>query len=224
MTLASAVQLAPEASDELRKSISAPRFRTYEGATATARDALLLYAWNARASAAFYVSLQGLEVTLRNAFHREMGAKFGEDWLTASRSSLLAEQRRLVDEALTQLQKLGRGQGPDDVVAALSLGFWLSLLTKSYETLWRQALYRVFSNAKAVTGRGLNRPDALDKLNHIRVLRNRIAHHEPIFQRHLEADAKSISDVIRWMSPETADWYSSISDLSAVLVERPARG
>ncbi len=224
MTLADAVQPAPNASDELRKSISTPRLRTYEDATKTARDALLLYAWNARASAAFYVSLQGLEVTLRNAFHREMGTQFGEDWLTDVYSPLLPEQRRLVDEALTQLKKLGRGQSADDVVAALSLGFWLSLLTKSYETVWRQALYRAFPNAKAIIGRGLNRPDALDKLNHIRVLRNRIAHHEPVFQRHLEADAKSIMDVIRWMSPETADWYSSISDLSAVLVERPARG
>jgi hypothetical protein len=211
----------PNAIGELRKTISAPRFRTYEDATTTAQEALTLYAWNARASAAFYVSLQGLEVTLRNSFHRELSITFGEEWLTDSPSQLLPEQRRLVNDAVVQLKKLGRQQGADDVVAALSLGFWLSLLTKSYEMLWRKALYRAFPNAKAVVGRGLNRPDALEKLNHIRILRNRIAHHEPIFPRHLEADAKSIIDVIRWMSTDTADWYFAISNVNEVLLERP---
>ncbi|MFO0437906.1 MAG: hypothetical protein ACK5YD_05205, partial [Phenylobacterium sp.] len=44
------------------------------------------------------------------------------------------------------------------------------------------------------------------RLNALRRLRNRIAHHEPIFHRDLETDHAEVIEAIRWMSADTADW------------------
>ncbi|WP_216644572.1 hypothetical protein [Candidatus Thiodictyon syntrophicum] len=46
---------------------------------------------------------------------------------------------------------------------------------------------------------------ALDRIDQAkRTLRNRIAHHEPIFTRHLEADYRSLVNVTGWICPTTA--------------------
>jgi hypothetical protein len=42
-------------------------------------------------------------------------------------------------------------------------------------------------------------------LDYLRTFRNRIAHHEPIFGRHLAADYTSILEVAGWICPDTRD-------------------
>ena len=42
--------------------------------------ALHLYTWNTAISAAFYGPLQGLEVALRNAMHRQLAGRYGAAW------------------------------------------------------------------------------------------------------------------------------------------------
>ena len=59
---------------ELESSISPERLSTYVQA-AQSKDpegAIRLYLWNVALSAGFYGLLQGLEVTVRNAMHKEL--------------------------------------------------------------------------------------------------------------------------------------------------------
>ena len=54
---------------------------TYLRATGGDREkALHLYTWNTALSAAFYGPLQGLEVALRNALHRQLTERYGAEW------------------------------------------------------------------------------------------------------------------------------------------------
>ena len=65
----------------LEASLSPERLATYAAAAGGGREqALRLYTWNTAVSAAFYGPLQGLEVALRNAMHRELGRRFGPRW------------------------------------------------------------------------------------------------------------------------------------------------
>lgn len=48
------------------------------------------------------------------------------------------------------------------------------------------------------------------ELELIRKLRNRIAHHEPIFQRNLATDFQKIHDLIAVRFPITAAWMLQI--------------
>ncbi len=79
-------------------------------------------------------------------------------------------------------------------------------------TLWRPALFKAFPHKR------LKRSNAHRPLNYLRTFRNRIAHHEPIFNRHLEKDYYSILEVASWVCPKTTDWirhHSRVEELLA---------
>jgi hypothetical protein len=65
----------------LETSLSPERLSTYlAAANGDHAAALRLYVWNTEISAAFYGPLQGLEIVVRNAFHRELAAVYGPTW------------------------------------------------------------------------------------------------------------------------------------------------
>jgi hypothetical protein len=77
-------------------------------------------------------------------------------------------------------------------------------------TLWRPALYKAFPHSRR------SRADTHRPLDYLRTFRNRIAHDEPIFNRHLEQDFRSTLEVAGWICPQTADWirhHSRVEDL-----------
>ena len=51
----------------------------------------------------------------------------------------------------------------------------------------------------------------------LQTFRNRIAHHEPIFIRHLEADYDSLLTVTGWICPRTREWIEHHSRVEALL-------
>ena len=214
----------PRSVDAFEKMLSSDRFATYLTSSNGDRvGAAQLYTWNTALSAAFYGPLQGLEVALRNAMHHQLSYTYGTDWFDNHASGLDARTSREVAKARAKLLKDKRIDNPPNMVAILPIGFWTALLGKGgplaaggkakYEmTLWRPGLYRAFPNKR------LNRQAAYDRLAYLRNFRNRIAHHEPIFKRHMEKDFASILEVAGWISPETGAWisyYSRVLDLLA---------
>ncbi|WP_201272636.1 MULTISPECIES: hypothetical protein [Sinorhizobium] len=67
----------------------------------------------------------------------------------------------------------------------------------------------------------LNRKAAHTPLDYLRTFRNRIAHHEPIFDRHLAADYASLQQVAGWISTETQFWINHYSRVPALLAQSP---
>lgn len=94
----------------------------------------------------------------------------------------------------------------------------MSLLGKGadYEVrLWRPVLHRAFPGYVGPRG-----PLYTD-VNSVRLLRNRIAHHEPIHGRHLAADHATVRRLIRAVSVE-ADLLAGRGDrVAEVLMRRP---
>jgi hypothetical protein len=188
------------------------------------KKALRLYTWNTAVSAAFYGPLQGLEVALRNAAHRQLSISYGPAWYDNPACGLDAGTLDRIDGARSSLNRGKYPIDPPHMVAELPFGFWVSLLgkggrapapdtgKKDYEkTLWRKCLYKAFPYAR------LSRSQAHTPLDYLRTLRNRIAHHEPIFGRHLEADIRSIISVSGWICPKTADWIAHHSRVEELL-------
>jgi len=205
----------PEVLAEFETSLSPERFATYLKATGNDREkAARLYTWNTAISAAFYGPLQALEISLRNAMHRQLAHTYGACWYDNPAAGLDSRAAARITDAKRDLQRNGHAADPPDIVAALSFGFWVALLgaggrlsppqqgNASYErTLWRPALHRTFSNAGP-----WNRKGALGPLNALRLLRNRIAHHEPVFARNLGEDYRNILDVLGWISAHKRNW------------------
>ena len=206
----------------LEETISADRLSSYLQATANDTEAALqLYAWNGAISAALYTPLQGLEVTLRNALHRELSRLSGAQWYNRPTMSLAPGEKRRIQQAKDTLTRNGKPITASRMIAELSLGFWVALLGAGrqgsyHNQLWTPALHRAFPHTS------LPRKQVHKPMYYLSLLRNRIAHHEPIFTRHLAADYASILQVISWISPEKAAWVQHHNTFNDTLAERPA--
>jgi hypothetical protein len=214
---------SPHVINALERALSQERLSTYlAAASGDHAAALRLYVWNTEISAAFYGPLQALEILVRNAFHRELATVYGPAWYDSPRVPLTPPARARVANAKETLRRANRPLDPGCIVAELSFGFWERLLTHgppgklNYEmALWRPALNRAFPNSRR------RRIDVHKPLPNLRDLRNRIAHHEPIFARALANEYQTIIEVIGWMCADTRSWVVHHSTVPSVLTRRP---
>ena len=102
--------------DDLEASISRERLGTYLTLAQGNREkALQLYTWNTTVSAAFYGPLQGLEVALRNAIHRQLTRLYGEAWYD---NPVVGLDLGGLDRIATAKTKITRAGGDSDPVGA----------------------------------------------------------------------------------------------------------
>lgn len=187
-------------------------------ATGDLAQALRMYMWNTALSEALYGPLQGLEITLRNKIHERLTGAYGTHWYDDPRLQLRYAQQQQITGAKQILGFQRKPAEPSRVIAELNFGFWVGLFGPKYEThLWRPHLRPLFINASAP----FLRKEAHNALDEIRLLRNRIAHHEPILQRRLTEEHGLILTVIQWFCSETAAWVRHHSRFAAVYADRP---
>lgn len=104
---------------------------------------------------------------------------------------------------------------PCKVVAELTFGFWVALTGPAYaQRLWDKHLHKAF--AISLGRKAVNR-----RMEKIRKLRNRVAHHESILARNLHSDYARIIESIHWICPVTALWIKSHSCFHERFRERP---
>jgi hypothetical protein len=208
--------VSPQLPGWMRKAMSEPRLGPYLLVSGgDAERAERLYYWNIEAAAALYGPLHFLEVCLRNALHDTLTAQYGRrDWWEVVH--LVGHNRRQISKAAARVQGnvrlVGRVPIADDVVAELSFGFWVSLLSRHYDRfLWVPALHRAFRDCRQ-TRRALH-----DGLLSLVLLRNRIMHHEPIHHRDLAADYAKICRMLRYLEPQAAHRLPHLDRVAEVL-------
>ena len=65
------------------------------------------------------------------------------------------------------------------------------------------------------------RTEGNEELRKIRELRNRIAHHEPIFRRNIQDEYDRIKKVINWSNPTAALWVDKIEKVTRLITTKP---
>lgn len=189
-----------------------------------------LYCWNMRLSSAVYESLHLVEVVLRNAMDGQLrvwsaetpdwktGKIHGRQWLLDTPNILegllardLTQAREYAAKAVKRSHRPHRPVEHDDVVAQLGLGSWRFLLPNrnadkgpSKQTLWDDALVNAFPNLEV-------EPETLvDDVSAIHILRNRVAHLEPLLQAWKVDHALAAMDrTLRAIEPTTAAWHAT---------------
>lgn len=202
---------------ELARLLNADRLATYLQACHGNQDEVLrLYAWNIEVASAFWGSFNVFEVALRNVIHSELSTFAGqEDWWNAQIGLHQFEQQRVKDAISAARRAKGSAVVPGHVVAELSLGFWTGLLANRYhQRLWVPALHAAFPHLIG-TRRALHREH-----ESLRKLRNRIAHHEPIFARDLSADHGRLLDSLGAISLVAVDWVKQNSRVPLIISRR----
>ena len=93
------------------------------------------------------------------------------------------------------------------IIPELKFVFWQKMFTSRYDArLWNPHLMRVLPNLDRTKTVSQLRADIYDDLEHVRTLRNRIAHHEPVFKRNLSGDLDKVTNLIRFRCNTTANW------------------
>ena len=198
----------------LEETLSFDRFSTYLAWAGGERNrAVELYSLNTLLCECLYVPLQILEVTLRNRIHHVMSAAAGDTWFDLPGYQLNPTQTLMIAGAREVLTDAKKPQTPGAIVAAMTFGFWTAMFSKEYENLWQTTLHKI---AKREDGKGLQRKNFAAPLGPIRMLRNRVAHHEPILYWSLPKHYANIQQITRWLSPVAADWSDAHSRFDEV--------
>ncbi len=196
------------------------------------RAALRLYTWNLRVASAFWGPLSILEVVVRNALHTQLSTRCRrDDWWEHDHLYLCSRERESIDSTLDTLKRRGMPEPTaNDVVAATSFGLWVGLTGAgiprdpiySYETaLWQPRLVKAFPNAH-----GVRRKQIHAHLRSLQILRNRIAHHEPIFNAPHAQLLGTIRQVVGYVHPDARAYIErhervteALSSKQAVIVD-----
>ena len=208
----------------LRNVLGDARFSTYLSMYSGREDlALRLYSWNAALSAALWGPLGVIEVGVRNAIDRQLVTRAKRaDWWEDHQlwAVLLDRQRNEVNAAIGNAARVSPVYSADDVVAASNFGLWVGLLSAgiprdplhSYETsLWQPTLKRAFPNYSG------GRRQLHGELDAIRKLRNRVAHHEPIFRSNLVLAIDAIARVSGYLDADAEAYIRQSERVTEIL-------
>ena len=200
--------------EHVEEALSLERFGRYLAwANGDRARALDLYALNMRLSEALYTPLQMLEVALRNRIHAVLSASVQPRWFEAPGFLAVPHQNEQVAEALADLTRERKEPTAGRVVAALTFSFWTTMLGTPYENRWQTDLHRI---GRRDDGKGLRRKDLSGPLTPIRLLRNRIAHHEPILAWDLPKHHDAMLRITGWLSPAAAAWCHTLDRFNQV--------
>lgn len=128
----------------------------------------------------------------------------------------LNNEIKIVKERLSQSKR--DPNNPPCIVAALSFGFWVVLFTKKLDQQFYRAgsgegLYKLAPNQPAHKNQ---RYQFHARLERIKGLRNRIAHHEPLFHRNLLSAHELILTMTGFIDTDSANWIAHHSQFLEV--------
>lgn len=204
----------------IEKTLSISRFSTYRTAILGAigddchHTALELYEWNANLSSALFFPLHIYEVVLRNAISDAISCRYPNDWPTniVFQNSLSHFDRSYLIGLLDNYSSIGK------LLPEIKLAWWENILTRRHDgRIWKDHIMSIFPNTTETN------PETLRlKLNRscriIRKIRNRVAHHEPIFnQPDLQSVYPYIEETIAWRCNDTVDWLKRLERATSIL-------
>ena len=183
----------------IERSISPERLAIYKTDGASNEVALARYIYNIELSKSFYPIINIFEVTLRNSIDRALTEFFNmPDWNDVI--PLTQTEEIMINEAKIKIEQRGKECSHGRLVSELTLGFWVALMGKKYNS--QKFQFFIIKNFFNGCPSEQKSTAAVQKnLAEIRFLRNRIAHHERISHwKDLKQKHDLILDFIRWMS------------------------
>jgi len=204
--------------------ISEPRFATYlQNCNNDRIKALQLYQWNLQLSSAFIIPLHLLEISIRNAVVEALEQVHTSNWpwtqgfiLSLPNPHEGYNPRRSLESIARIHRRMGK------VVAELNLVFWEKMFTSRHdERIWNNHIKSIFPYAPANMSISQMRACIHDDIRGIRELRNRIAHHEPIFLRNMCRDYENIFKIVAWRNKVTSEWMDGFQTVTKLIAEKP---
>jgi hypothetical protein len=181
-----------------------------------------LYSWNGKVSAALLLPLHICEVVTRNTVHRALVSVYGERWPWNENFELsLPNPTRGYNSRSDLINSRRRKGSTGKVIPELKFVFWQKAFTSRFDgRLWNHQLLDIFPNHPVGMTVSDLRLEIASSLESIRNLRNRIAHHEPIFTRDLRSDFESIQKLLRYQNVHSLNWMLLHESVTPLLDQR----
>ncbi|WP_024800022.1 hypothetical protein [Nocardia sp. BMG51109] len=186
-----------------------------------------LYEWNVAISAAFFELISHVEVALRNAVDKVLQplevpesarVDLSLGWWFASSAFLTEHDLEFFRTARRHLGAGANGATRDKVFSCVTFGLWEGVFGPKYEQLFRKHLVHAFPNREKA---GFKRDTVQGNVLALKNLRNRIAHHQAIFDLPLEERFEQAMDLLRWIDADLERWVVGLCRVPALLDERP---
>lgn len=206
--------------DDICNIVSEERIGPYLAAAGFNKDrALALYAWNMKISASFYPLMAATEICLRNRVLSRITEAYGPDWWSSTEFQQLLGTRGkgIVLRARKEIENRNSTLTSGRLTAELSFGFWQKMLLPKYEDQLWSNIQSCFPDLPD----GHGRSELHGSCDVVRLLRNRISHHEQIFRRNLTEDYAVCMRLLEWLSPPKAVWLKPQLQVMRILRERP---
>lgn len=173
-----------------KKYISEARLKPYYDITKDEKIAIAVYSAFQHRSAIFFPLIQEIEIALRNEISQKL-INYGLDTLNKpalqtfmelSKDKSLGlnkETQQLLKSTLSTLKKKTKSFDENDVIANLSLGFWVHFIKDISNNT--DIYLKIFPNL--FDGRIASHKDLNTSLTTLLTIRNRLFHHEPIWKK-----------------------------------------
>ena len=176
-----------------------------------------------------FVPLHYYEVVLRNAVSEGIAAVYSSNWHLDQNFiySLDQKNRDRLSVAIATAKRSSGLTNPTigSVIAELTLFFWESLFKVSYgQIIWDHHLDNLFTFSPSFLHTSRKRQIISDATKAIRLIRNRIAHHEPIFNDSKYKHTQIINDInkiVSWRCQDTAKWLLDRTKVNKHLKKKP---
>ncbi len=183
--------------------------------------AVALYEWNTTISSALWETLGHAEVVLRNTLaerlsQRHTRLKRPRTWLDDPARDLDARATADIADARARLRAKGKPASEGQIISELSFGFWRFLIAKRYQTTLWPALAGGFRHAPNRTIQTVE-----DPVRRLHELRNRLAHHQRVWNLDLRGRYADTLAVLGFVDPAVQSWAATTSRVPAVLLTRP---
>lgn len=200
---------ANQSNSALVAAISHQRLSNYRRFFRTSNDdeAIGLYRWNEEVGSSLFKLFGLLEVVLRNQFHSALSSAYGvagsaasKDWYVHLQLSSLSKTK--INEQVCHRRRGPGGQvqwipktpvpRPDDVISNLTFGFWQHLFDVTHDTTggrisWGNLIPLIVPGHRqkqpAHWRQQTYQDELFGRIDLCKELRNRIAHHEPIWKQ-----------------------------------------
>ncbi|WP_206499662.1 hypothetical protein [Vibrio anguillarum] len=209
------------------KALSETRLKTFQdyyGLPYCIVSAMNLYSWNGQLSSAFMLPLHICEVVIRNAVNDVLTKIYGERWPWERTFELTLPSRGRYNPRSDLINARRNKATTGKVIPELKFVFWQKMFTSRHSTrIWDNELQGLFPNGTGHLTTATLLSDIYDSLESIRLVRNRIAHHEHLINRNLSQDYSNIIKLISYRCADSINWLHSIEQLSPLLARKPER-
>lgn len=199
--------------ESLEKYFSVKRLETYKN---IAKQKNLseeivpeLYKFNILICEELYAFISCIEICLRNTIHSKMSLVFNkESWFNYF--DWEEKHSKQLAEAKIKASKIKKVADVNDIISSISFGFWCHIFDACYESsLWVKGLNKIFPG---YVGKP-NRKHIAVAFNSLLLLRNRIAHFEPIIKDEykLLKYYNQMAEVMNWMCPDIFVWFKNFN-------------